>query len=152
MNPATTRSGAHFSLAELGRMEQWKSHTAEIAAMPGIKVPGKCFLHPLLGLTGMEISVNCLPAGAKVPFSHTHREHEELYLFLRGRGQFQVDGEVIEINEGTALRVAPEGSRTWRNNSTEDLYYLVIQATAGSLKTPGSDDGLPQPGRPVWPA
>lgn len=151
MNPGSSRQGQHYSVAELGPIEAWKGYTAEVASLPGIKVPGKFFLHPVLALTGMEISVNCLPAGVKVPFYHTHRTHEELYLFLKGQGQFQVDGEVIEIREGTALRVAPGGERTWRNNSQEDLYYIVIQAPAGGLAAAGTEDGITVQRKVAWP-
>ena len=31
-------------------------------------------LHEVLGLTGAEVSVNNLPAGAGVPFVHAHKE------------------------------------------------------------------------------
>ncbi len=152
MNPTVARQAANYTVAELGAAEAWKGYTAEVASLPGVTIPGKFFLHPLLGLTGMEVSVNCLPAGMKVPFYHTHREHEELYVFLRGCGQFQVDGEVIEIREGTVLRVAPAGERTWRNNSQEDLYYLVIQAPQGGLAASGSEDGVTVQRKVVWPA
>lgn len=152
MNPTDTRTGANYTAAELGPAESWKGYTAEVASLPGVTIPGKFFLHPLLGLTGMEVSLNCLPAGMKVPFYHTHRMHEELYVFLRGRGQFQVDGEIIEIREGTMLRVAPAGERTWRNNSQEDLYYLVIQAPQGGLGTSGSEDGVTVQRKVAWPA
>lgn len=152
MNPTETRSGGNYAAADLGPAAAWKTYSAEVASLPGVKIPGKFFLQPLLGLTGMEVSVNCLPAGMKVPFYHSHREHEELYVFLKGRGQFQVDGEVIEIGEGTMLRVAPAGERTWRNNSQEDLYYLVIQAPHGGLKSPGTEDGVTIQRKVVWPA
>ena len=152
MNPTETRSGTNYTAAELGPAASWKNYTAEVASLPGVKIPGKFFLHPLLGLTGMEVSLNCLPAGMKVPFYHTHRTHEELYVFLKGRGQFQVDGEVIEIKEGTMLRVAPAGERTWRNNSQEDLYYLVIQAPQGGLAAPGTEDGVTVQRKVAWPA
>ena len=152
MNPTETRSGANYTAADLGAAGAWKGYTAEVASLPGVTIPGKFFLHPLLGLTGMEVSVNCLPAGMKVPFYHTHREHEELYVFLKGRGQFQVDGEVIEIREGTVLRVAPAGERTWRNNSQDDLYYLVIQAPQAGLKSPGTEDGVTVQRKVAWPA
>lgn len=152
MNPTDTRSGTNYTAAELGPAAAWKNYTAEVASLPGVKIPGKFFLHSLLGLTGMEVSLNCLPAGMKVPFYHTHRTHEELYVFLKGRGQFQVDGEVIEIDEGTMLRVAPEGKRTWRNNSQDDLYYLVIQAPQGGLAAPGTEDGVTVQRKVTWPA
>ncbi|MBI5791297.1 MAG: cupin domain-containing protein [Rhodocyclales bacterium] len=152
MNPTATLQGRNYTAADLGAAEAWKGYTAEVASLPGVTIPGKFFLHPLLGLTGMEVSVNCLPAGMKVPFYHTHREHEELYVFLKGRGQFQVDGEVIEIRDGTVLRVAPAGERTWRNNSQEDLYYLVIQAPQDGLTSPGTEDGVTVQRKVAWPA
>ena len=96
--------------------------------------------------------MNCLPAGARVPFLHTHQTHEEIYLFLKSRGQFQVDGDIIEIREGSTLRIAPAGERTWRNNSQEDLYYLVIQAPQGGIAAPGTDDGVTLQRKVAWPA
>ena len=40
---------------------------------------GRVELHEALGLTGAEISINRLPAGAGVPFGHSHKENEEIY-------------------------------------------------------------------------
>ena len=53
-------------------------------------------LHDKLGLTGAEVSVNRLPAGAAVPFVHAHKQNEELYGVLEGRGELWIDGEVVE--------------------------------------------------------
>ena len=39
-------------------------------------------LHDKLALTGCEVSVNELPAGAAVPFVHRHQENEELWHAL----------------------------------------------------------------------
>ena len=36
-------------------------------------------LHEALGLTGAEVSINQLPAGAGVPFVHAHKQNEEIY-------------------------------------------------------------------------
>lgn len=151
MNPSVSERGTNFSVAEIGAIDAWKSYTAEIKALPGVEVPGKLFLNPILGLTGMEVSVNCLPAGAGVPFYHKHHLHEELYLFLKGKGQFQINESIIEIHEGTALRVSPDGERTWRNNSKEDLFYIVIQATEFSIATEGTGDGYSVQRKVVWP-
>jgi hypothetical protein len=92
-----------------------------------------------------------VPAGAGVPFYHKHHLHEELYLFLNGQGQFQIDEKIIEIREGTALRVSPDGERTWRNNSKEDLFYIVIQATEFSIAADGTEDGYSVQRKVVWP-
>ena len=37
--------------------------------------------HNSLSLTGAEISINTLPAGANVPFVHSHKQNEEIYGF-----------------------------------------------------------------------
>lgn len=63
-------------------------------------------------------------------------------MFIGGRGQFQVDGQIIDVKEGTAIRVAPEGERTVRNNGTGDLYFIVIQVQSGSLRQWVMTDGV----------
>ena len=37
-------------------------------------------LHDVLHLTGAEISINNLPEGAQVPFVHSHKQNEEIYV------------------------------------------------------------------------
>ena len=86
-----------------------------------------------------------------MPFHHKDQEHEELYLFIKGKGQFQIDGEVVDVREGTAIRVAPDGVRIWRNNSSEDLYFAVIQAKAKSLSGEDISDGIGVGNRIEWP-
>ena len=100
----------------------------------------------------MELSLNKVPPGRQSPFLHRHVEHEELYLFVRGEGQMQVDGAVFDVREGTTVRVAPEGVRAVRNSGTEDLYYVCIQAKADSLTGRTIADGRRVEGPVVWPA
>lgn len=135
-----TRTGKNYSAAETGALRDLGQH-----AHPHPKlgpIPGKLFLKELLGLTGMEVSLGKMGPGASLPFFHRHREHEELYLFVGGKGQFYVDDDVIEVGEGSVVRVAPEGARTWRNNSTEPLYYICIQAAAGTVRGDATSDGM----------
>ena len=47
-----------------------------------VKQEARIELHDLLGLTGAEISINTLPAGASVPFVHSHKQNEEIYAVL----------------------------------------------------------------------
>jgi hypothetical protein len=35
--------------------------------------------------------------------------------------------------EGSVIRIAPDGRRTWRNNSDKPLIFMVIQAKNDSL-------------------
>ena len=71
-------------------------------------------LHDQLGLTGCEVSINSLPAGAAVPFVHAHKQNEELYGVLSGSGEIWIDGEVHAINAGDWYRVSPSGKRAIR--------------------------------------
>jgi mannose-6-phosphate isomerase-like protein (cupin superfamily) len=68
-----------------------------------------------------------------MPIYHQHQQNEEVYIFIQGKGQIQIDDEVTEVQEGTIVRIAPKGERTWRNNSNEPLLYIIIQARENSL-------------------
>jgi mannose-6-phosphate isomerase-like protein (cupin superfamily) len=103
--------------------------------------PGKYFVGKELGLTGCEVSLNRLPAGKGMPFVHAHKKNEELYIVLRGKGTFFVDGEEFPVQEGSLIRIAPAGERAWKAGS-EDLYFICIQAEAGSLSQATLEDGF----------
>ena len=103
--------------------------------------PGKYFIGGNLGLTGCEVSLNRLPAGKGMPFVHAHKKNEELYIVLRGNGTFFVDGEEFPVQEGSLIRVAPAGERAWKAGS-EDLYFICVQAEAGSLSQATLEDGI----------
>jgi uncharacterized cupin superfamily protein len=102
----------------------------------------KVFLKDTLQLTGMEVSLNRLPPGEGSLFRHKHKQNEELFIIVKGYGQLQVDGKIIDVREGTSIRVAPDGVRAIRNNSSEDLYYICIQAKEGSLTAYTKTDGI----------
>src|SRR5262245_47633352 len=119
---------ANYSIAQTGDWKDLRDYSFIHPTMG--KVAGKLFLKDPLQMSGLEVSLGVIAPGKGTPFFHAHRENEEVYLFVRGRGQFQVDGEVLDVREGTVIRVSPAGARAWRNNSTEDLYFVVIQAKA----------------------
>ncbi|HEV2610658.1 MAG TPA: cupin domain-containing protein [Noviherbaspirillum sp.] len=141
----------NFSSAQVGDFSGLGNYQFYHPLGKGRGWPGKLFLRDPLDLTGMEVSLNKLPAGQGVPFYHQHREHEELYVFLKGSGQFQVDGKVIDVREGSVIRVAPDGVRTWRNTGDADLVYIVIQANANSIGARGIEDGITLPEKVQWP-
>lgn len=116
----------------------------------GGTIAGKRFLGGDLGLDGMEVSLNSLGPGESIPFVHGHRLNEELYLFLSGRGQMQLDDEVIEVSAGTAVRVTPPVMRCWRNTGSKPLTCIVIQAQSGSLTQATLHDGFISQRGPSW--
>lgn len=66
---------------------------------------GRVELHDQLKLTGAEVSINQLPAGAGVPFVHSHTNNEEIYGILAGKGKAILDGEEVDLAAGDWLKV-----------------------------------------------
>ena len=75
-------------------------------------------LHDKLSLTGAEISVNNLPAGAGVPFVHSHKKNEEIYIILSGQGK-----AVIDI-----------GGRDEAYNTDGNIFFTFFQCQTGILR------------------
>ena len=144
------RSGPNFSLGRIGKPENLMRYGVRHPSTRST-IPGKVFLHDPLDLTSMEISFGLIPAQTSIPFFHKHKQNEEVYLFIRGEGQFRVDDQIMEITEGTAIRVAPAGVRSCRNTSSQDMFYIVIQAKEGSLEQWTGTDGIGVPGEVTWP-
>lgn len=46
-------------------------------------------------------------------FGHRHQTHEEVYVVVSGSGRAKLDGEVRELKQWDALRVAPQVKRTF---------------------------------------
>lgn len=99
---------------------------------------GKAFLHDLLELTGCEISVNFMPAGIKLPFNHKHKQNEEVYIFLKGEGTMTLDNQIVEVKEGSCVKVLPETVRTMEAKTA--LHYICVQVKLGSLEQFGLGD------------
>jgi mannose-6-phosphate isomerase-like protein (cupin superfamily) len=85
-----------------------------------------------------------------MPFLHQHREQEEIYVFMKGSGQFQVDDTIFDVSEGSIIRIAPEGRRTYRNNSENPLIFMCIQCQAGSFNNYFVEDGFRSEGEINW--
>lgn len=99
-------------------------------------------LHEALGLTGAEISINELPAGAGVPFVHSHKQNEEIYAILDGNGKAVIDGEEISLSKGDWLRVAPSAKRQFFASAENGIKYVCIQVKENSLESYTADDAV----------
>lgn len=135
----TIETGANFSAADFGRLADIKDYVLQLG--PDIKIPGKVFGGRAVGATGAEFSLQVFAPGQETGFLHTHRNHEELYFFLSGEGQFQVDGDVFPVGEGSVVRVAPAGRRSVRNNDTAPLVMLCVQYRADTFGADDATDG-----------
>jgi mannose-6-phosphate isomerase-like protein (cupin superfamily) len=141
--------GENFAGFHAGPMTEWTQFHLQPPEVP-VAAKGKLFLQKLLGSAGLEISLNVLPPGAAMPFLHRHDQNNEVYVVVGGRGQFLIDGECIDVSEGSVLCMSPAAARGWRNHSDAPLYFLCIQYRADSVIQGGTRDGRRVESKPVW--
>lgn len=103
---------------------------------------GRAELHEALALTGAEISINKLPAGANVPFVHSHKNNEEIYGVTSGAGKAIIDDEEIALTAGDWLRVAPAAKRQFFAGENSDITFVCIQVKENSLEGFTADDAV----------
>ena len=103
---------------------------------------GRVELHETLSLTGAEISINNLPAGASVPFVHSHKTNEEIYGILDGKGKVVIDGEEITLTAGDWLKISPAAKRQFFAAEDAGISFVCIQTKENSLGGFTADDAV----------
>ena len=129
----------NFSAVNVGKLDELGDYLLELG--PDVKIPGKVFGGVAVGATGGEFSFQIFRPGTETGFLHTHKKHEELYFFLKGKGDFQVDGQIFPVSEGSIVRVAPDGKRSVRNNGEEPLIMLCVQYRGDTFTAEDAADG-----------
>ena len=99
-------------------------------------------LHDKLGLTGAEISINQFPAGAGVPFVHSHKNNEEIYGILAGEGKAIIDGEEVILTAGDWLKISPAAKRQFSASENSGITYVCIQVKENSLNKFTAEDAV----------
>ena len=130
----------NFSAISVGKLSELGDYVLELS--PEVKISGKVFGGAALQATGSEFSFQMFQPGTETGFLHTHKNHEELYFFLSGKGEFQVDGQVFPVEEGSVVRVSPDGKRSVRNNGTTPLVMLCVQYRGGTFTAEDATDGV----------
>lgn len=133
-------SATNFKAINVGKLNEVSDYVLELG--PDVKIPGKVFGGQALGATGGEFSFQVFQPGTETGFLHTHKTHEELYFFLSGEGQFQVDGEIFPVSEGSVVRVAPAGVHSVRNNGSAPLIMLCVQYKGDTFTADDAADGV----------
>ena len=133
-------SATNFKAINVGKLNEVSDYVLELG--PDVKIPGKVFGGQALGATGGEFSFQVFQPGTETGFLHTHKTHEELYFFLSGEGQFQVDGEIFPVSEGSVVRVAPAGVRSVHNNGSAPLIMLCVQYKGNTFTADDAADGV----------
>ena len=130
----------NVTAVDFGKLSNLSDYVLELA--PEVKIPGKVFGGALVDATGSDFSFQSFAPGRETGFLHTHKTHEELYFFLSGKGEFQVDGKVFPVTEGSVVRVAPKGKRSIHNNGTDPLVMLCVQYRGATFTTEDATDGV----------
>lgn len=99
-------------------------------------------LHGKLSLTGAEVSINNLPAGAGVPFVHFHKKNEEIYVILSGKGNAVIDGEMVKLSAGDWVRISPAAKRQFSAAEDSAISFACIQVRENSLDGYTIDDAV----------
>jgi mannose-6-phosphate isomerase-like protein (cupin superfamily) len=63
--------------------------------------------------------------GGKGSYGHRHKEQEEVYFVASGRLLFKLGDDVVELERGAAVRVAPETWRSVWNDEPEDAELII---------------------------
>lgn len=127
--------GTNFTAISTGKFDDLKNYVLPLSE--SVFINGKVFTGEELKATGMEMSLQTMWPGQESPFLHAHKKHEELYMIIKGEGEFRVDDKVFPVAEGSLVRVAPAGKRALRNTGKEHMVVMCIQYMAGSF---GADD------------
>ena len=63
--------------------------------------------------------------GGKGSYGHRHKTAEEIYFVASGTLQFKIDDEVMELGEGTVVRIAPQAERSVWNAGPDDAVLIM---------------------------
>lgn len=92
-----------------------------------------------LNCANAGISYLRLGPGYRVPFGHTHKQQEEIYVVVGGKARMKIEDEVIDVEPLTAVRVAPETTRGIEGGP--DGAELIV---VGAPRTPAGDADMHQ--------
>ena len=137
-----------YQVIEIGAQQDWRAFHGgfdEARSRDGRRVVDHELTMQYIGMTA-----NALVPGEQAGYWHVHEKVEELYVFLGGVGQMGLDDDVIDVAEGTVVRVGQGVWRTWwaRPDSPGELRWLCIRSGGESLPHM-PDDSRRDPDRPM---
>lgn len=74
--------------------------------------------------------------GGKGSYGHRHKTTEEIYFVASGTLQFKIEDEVMDLGEGTVVRMAPQVTRSVWNEGPDDAVLIMCSVRTDD---PGAD-------------
>jgi mannose-6-phosphate isomerase-like protein (cupin superfamily) len=91
------------------------------------------FLREKLGLENFAVTFERFGGGWRPARGHRHTVQEEVYFLISGQAQGRFNGEVVDLEPWTAVRVPPETARAFRAAGDEDAVFVTIAAPQAGL-------------------
>ena len=83
-----------------------------------------------------------MPKGTNVPFVHSHKNNEEIYGILSGKGKAVIDNKNVELSQGDRIRISPLAKRQFFASEDFELEYICIQVKENSLDGFTAEDAI----------
>lgn len=112
-------------------------------AYAGTDVPGEFRrLTEALGAEQLAVSLIRVPPHSDFEqgTGHFHDEIEEIYLVTRGTATWRFGEDIVEVEAGSAIRVAPGTTRSHRNRGAEPVEIWAISRQLGHGDATKVDD------------
>jgi mannose-6-phosphate isomerase-like protein (cupin superfamily) len=110
----------------------------------GGKYPGSMrFMTTDLGSEQIAFTHRLMPpkTGGKGAYGHRHRTQEEIYYVIRGKLQFKLGEDIVDVVGGTAVRVPPPTVRSIWNDGPDDAELIICSIR---LDDPSADGEIVQ--------
>ena len=96
-----------------------------------------------LGLEQSGMGYERLTPNFRIPFGHTHKGQEELYVVVSGSGRMKIDDDIVDVKQWDAIRV-PAGA--WRCTEAGSDGIEIIAFGAPKVADPQADAEM----KPGW--
>jgi len=87
------------------------------------------------------MSFQYLAPGERLAFLHSHKTPEEFYIIVKGDGEYQIDGKIFPISEGSIVRVASDAKRALKNTGEIEI-IICVQYKVNSFGAEDAHDGI----------
>ena len=72
----------------------------------------------------LSVIQECMPAGT-TETKHYHQDAQQFFFILRGRARFEVEDEIIEVQQNQGLHIAAGKKHRIVNDTNEELEFLL---------------------------
>ncbi len=106
----------------------------------GGQYPGSMrFLTDHLGNQQIAFTHRVMPSksGGKGSYGHRHKTQEEIYYVVSGTVEFKLGDDIVRVDGGTAVRVAPETVRSVWNDGPDDAELVICSVRLDDPRADG---------------